>query len=169
MAAGRVGGLPGSAELDPFRPALGRLVPQWRQPQSAAGDESLVFLGEATLRLLHVLSPDIGCLLVLEDLHWADRETLALLEYLADNLSAERVLCVGTLRDEEGGGAAVLASVLETRGSAVVLPLGRLDRRRWPAWRSPAWAPLTCRARSRRSLPSGPRASPSWSRRSWPA
>ena len=127
VAAGRAGGLPGSAELDPFRPALGRLVPQWRPPHSAAGDESLVFLGEATLRLLHVLSPDIGCLLVLEDLHWADRETLALLEYLADNLSAERVLCVGTLRDEEGGDAAGLASVLETRGSAVVLPLGRLD------------------------------------------
>ena len=127
VVAGRAGGLPDSAELDPFRPALGRLVPQWRPPQSAAGDESLVFLGEGTLRLLHVLSPDIGCLLVLEDLHWADRETLALLEYLADNLSAERVLCVGTLRDEEGGGAAALASVLETRGSAVVLPLGRLD------------------------------------------
>ena len=74
-----------------------------------------------------MLSPDSGCLLVLEDLHWADRETLALLEYLADNLSAERVLCIGTLRDEEGGGAAALRSVLETRGSAVVLPLGRLD------------------------------------------
>jgi predicted ATPase len=54
------------------------------------------------LRLLRLLSPQAGCLLVLEDLHWADGETLALLEYLADNLSAERVLCVGTLRDEDG-------------------------------------------------------------------
>jgi predicted ATPase len=41
---------------------------------------------QAVLRLLRVLSPDRGCLLVLEDLHWADRETLALLEYLADNV-----------------------------------------------------------------------------------
>ena len=127
VSAGRTGRLPDSGELDPFRPALGRLVPEWRQPQAAAGDESLVVLGEAVLRLLRVLSPDAGCLLVLEDLHWADRETLALLEYLADNLSAERVLCLGTLRDEEGEGAAGLASVLEARGSAAVLPLARLD------------------------------------------
>ena len=127
VSAGRAGRLPDNAELDPFRPALGRLVPEWRQPLGAAGDESLVFLGEAVLRLLRAASPDAGCLLVLEDLHWADRETLALLEYLADNLSAERVLCVGTLRDEEGGGAAGLASALEARGSAAVLPLARLD------------------------------------------
>ena len=69
VSAGRAGRLPVSAELDPFRPALGRLVPEWRQPQAAAGDESLVYLGEAVLRLLRVLSPDTGCLLVLEDLH----------------------------------------------------------------------------------------------------
>jgi DNA-binding CsgD family transcriptional regulator len=127
VSAGRAGRLPASAELDPFRPALGRLVPEWRQPVAAAGDESLVYLGEAVLRLLRVLSPDAGCLLVLEDLHWADRETLALLEYLADNLSAERVLCTGTLRDEEAGEAAALAAALEARGSAAVLPLARLD------------------------------------------
>ena len=126
-SAGRAGGLPGSGELDPFRPALGRLVPEWRHLYRAAGDESLVFLGEAVLRLLRALSPEAGCLLVLEDLHWADRETLALLEYVADNISAERVLCVGTLRDEEGGGARDTAALLAARGSADVLPLGRLD------------------------------------------
>ena len=124
-SAGRAGRLPDGGDLDPFRPALGRLVPEWRPPR-IAGDESLVFLGEAVLRLLRALGPDAGCLLVLEDLHWADRETLALLEYLADNLSAERVLCVGTLRDEDGA-AAGLARALEARGSAAVLPLSRLD------------------------------------------
>ena len=41
--------------------------------------------------------------------------------------SAERVLCVGTLRDEDGGAAVGLARALEARGSAAVLPLGRLD------------------------------------------
>jgi DNA-binding CsgD family transcriptional regulator len=119
-------GFPASPELDPFRPALARLIPEWRQPQ-AAHDESVVFLGEAVLRLLRTMSPDRGCLLVLEDLHWADRETLALLEYLADNLAGERVLCAGTLRDEDGGRAARLAGHLEARGSATVIPLSRLD------------------------------------------
>ena len=125
-SAGRAGRLPASAELDPFRPVLGRLIPEWRQPQGTPREESLVFLGEAVLRLLRALSPPTGCMLVLEDLHWADRETLALLEYLADNLASERVLCVASLR-AEGGEAAALASALAARGSAAVLPLARLD------------------------------------------
>ena len=88
---------------------------------------SLVFLGEAVLRLLRVLSPDAGCLLVLEDLHWADGETLALLEYLADNLSAERVLCVGTLRDRgrrRGGRTGQHAGGARIGGRAAAGPAG---------------------------------------------
>ena len=125
-SAGRAGRLPVGPELDPFRPALSRLIPEWRRARQAAADDSLVFLGEALLRLLRFLSPEAACLLILEDLHWADGETLALVEYLADNVTAERVLCLGTLRDEDGAQAAELAAVLEARGSAVVLPLDRL-------------------------------------------
>jgi len=122
----RPGGLPDRTELDPFRPALGRLVPHLRAGPGEA-DGSLVFLGEAVLRLLRVLAAGHGCLLVLEDLHWADRETLALVEYLADNLGAESVLCLGTFRPDESGEVAELAAKLETRGSAEVLSLARLD------------------------------------------
>jgi Carbon-nitrogen hydrolase len=109
---------------------LGRLIPEWRPPQPVPGEESPIFLGEAVLRLLRVLAPQVACVLVLEDLHWADQETLALLEYIADNLAAERVLCLATLREagyEQGGEAAALASALAVRGSAAVLSLGRLD------------------------------------------
>jgi len=123
----RPGGLPEGTELDPFLPALGRLVPHMRSEPAAAGDSSLVFLGEAVLRLLRLLSPASGSLLVLEDLHWADTETLALVEYLADNLGAERVLCVCTFRPEDGDEAAALAAKLEARGSATVLALRGLD------------------------------------------
>jgi DNA-binding CsgD family transcriptional regulator len=123
--AGRAGRLPADTELGPFRPVLGRLIPQWRPPQPVPGEESPVFLGEAVLRLLHALAPQAGCVLVLEDLHWADRETLALLEYLADNLATERVLCLATFREDSE--AAALARGLATRGSAAVLTLGRLD------------------------------------------
>ena len=130
-SAGRTGRLPGGEELGPFRPILGRLVPEWRSARPEPGEESPVFLGEAVLRLLRVIASQAGCVLVLEDLHWADQETLALLEYLADNLAAERVLCLGTLRAEtpgaSGAEAAALVGALGARGSAVVLPLGRLD------------------------------------------
>ena len=126
-AASRAGRLPDSQDLGPFRPVLSRLVPEWRQPGQPAGDDSLVFLGDAVLRLLRSLAPATGCLLILEDLHWADRETLALLEFLADNLTSERVLCLGTTRAEDGTRAAELAVALQARGSAAVLPLARLS------------------------------------------
>ena len=122
----RPGGVPADADLDPFRPALGRLVPHLQSPGDAADDGSLVFLGEAVLRLLRVLSSDHGCMVLLEDLHWADRETLALVEYVADNIWAERILLAGTFRPDEGE-VAELAAKLETRGSADLVPLGRLD------------------------------------------
>ena len=171
-SAGRAGRLPASEELDPFRPVLGRLVPEWRPAQGTPGEESPVFLGEAVLRLLRVLSPRAGCVLVLEDLHWADQETLALLEYLADNLAAERVLCLGTLRAESPGGRARRPPWSARWQRADPPPCSRSaawTRRRWPTWPGPAWTPPTCRTRYTPSSPSGPRASRSWSRRSWPA
>jgi DNA-binding CsgD family transcriptional regulator len=126
-AALRPGGMPADAGLDPFRPALGRLVPHLQSGGEAAYDGSLVFLGEAVLRLVRVLSGDRACMLLLEDLHWADRETLALVEYLADNVWVERFLLVGTFRPDEGSEVADLAAKLESRGSADLLPLDRLD------------------------------------------
>jgi predicted ATPase len=67
------------------------------------------------LRLLRVLGRARGCLLMLEDLHWADPETLAVLEYLADHSSSERLLCVATLRAERSGAALELAAALDSR------------------------------------------------------
>ena len=57
--------------------------------------------------------PDGGCLVVLEDLHWADSETLTIVEYLADNLAAEHVLCIATVRDEGTSAGLDLARTLE--------------------------------------------------------
>ncbi|QMU78063.1 AAA family ATPase [Streptacidiphilus sp. PB12-B1b] len=99
----RVGGPPTDADLDPYRPALARLVPEWRQAAPGySGHESMIELAEALLRLLAVLGRDTGCLLVLEDLHDADSETVAVVEYLVDNLAGLPVLLVATLRPEPG-------------------------------------------------------------------
>lgn len=43
-------------ELRPFRPALGRLVPEWLPREPAPGAESPVVLGEGLLRLLRILA-----------------------------------------------------------------------------------------------------------------
>ena len=59
--------------------------------------------GEAVIRLLHAVCAPAGGLLVLEDLHWADPETIAVVEHLSDHLDRAPVLCLATVRVEEQG------------------------------------------------------------------
>jgi predicted ATPase len=121
----RDGGPPDTAELRPFRSALGHLVPEWSVDEGHR-DDTVVTRGEAVLRLLRVLGRDEGCLLVLEDLHWADADTLAVVEYLTDNLAPEPVAIIATLRPEQGD-ALALAHALRARHVATVVtvePLG---------------------------------------------
>jgi DNA-binding CsgD family transcriptional regulator/tetratricopeptide (TPR) repeat protein len=115
---------PAGPALTPFRSALGRIVPHWRT--TAPVDDSLVVLGEATLRLLAALAGDRGLLLILEDLHWSDPETLAVLEYLADNVADERVVLLVTARDDPGSTAVGLLRTLAERQAGVLVQLGML-------------------------------------------
>ena len=124
------------ADLDPWLPALRAILPALGQPDQAAAAEPLTAAGlaspvaraEAVIQLLRSFSAGTGTGLViaLEDLHWADPDTLTLLEYLADNLGGERVLCVATSRDQPET-AASLARRLAGRRAAGHLPLDRLD------------------------------------------
>jgi DNA-binding SARP family transcriptional activator/DNA-binding CsgD family transcriptional regulator len=126
----RRSGPPDDPRLAPYRPALARIVPEWRGEHPAGGvvsaDDSPVVLAEAVLRLLVSLGGSRGCLLVLEDLHDADADTLAVLEYLVDNAGDERVLVLGTTRTEPGPALALVRSAQHRRVASVV-ELGRLD------------------------------------------
>ncbi len=114
---------PQDPALDGFAGHLGRLVPTWRTG-AAAAEESPVLLGEAIVRLLHAHGGERGSLLLLEDVHWADPETLAVLDYLADALASEPVLCLCTSRPE--GAAHELLERLMRRKPGSVLPVGPL-------------------------------------------
>lgn len=118
-------GLPDLPELAPYRPALGRLLPEWRTPGEAT-HEPLVVLAEGLVRLLTVVAGESAALLVLEDIHWADQETLSVLEYFADVLRSQPVLCVATLRPEEASDARRLVQGLRGSRTAVVLELDPL-------------------------------------------
>ncbi len=125
-----VRGLPFPADdgLTPFRPALRAIVPASAGGDDAGhGDHSPAVRGEAVLQLLRRLAGPGSLLLVLEDLHWADPDTLAVLEYLSDNLSAEPVLCVATCRDEPASAAAGLMTRLHGRRAASRIALDRLS------------------------------------------
>jgi DNA-binding NarL/FixJ family response regulator len=125
LAAARAGARPDAVELRPFRHALGTLVPDWREQEG--GEVSPVVLAEGVLRLARALGGAVGTLLVIEDLHWADPDTLAAVEYLADNLAEQPVALLATLRAEEGTAADELVARVEDRGAARVVDLGRLD------------------------------------------
>jgi DNA-binding CsgD family transcriptional regulator len=117
--------LPPDRELGPYRPVLGRLVPEWNTEQTTYSGESLVVLAEAVLRLMAVVGGDRGCLLALEDLHDADAETLAVLEYLADNLAQESSMLLATCRSGQSG-AVDLARWAAQRDLGDLLELDRL-------------------------------------------
>ena len=96
-----------AAAAGPSLPELARLVPEL---STVAGDgtppagqvewlQTRVF--EGILRLLGRLGEGSPVLLVVEDLHWADRSTRDLLAFLARNARDERLFIVGTFRTDE--------------------------------------------------------------------
>ncbi|MFE5791412.1 helix-turn-helix transcriptional regulator [Streptomyces sp. NPDC056503] len=121
----RAAGTPDDEELLPYRPALASLVPEWRSGAAPGYPDSLIELAEALLRLLSVLGRERGCVILLEDLHDADTETVAVVEYLVDNVAELPVLLVATLRPDPGP-AMDLAHAAELRGTASVRELGPL-------------------------------------------
>ena len=121
-------GSPDDAELRPFLPILGRLIPDWREHQLATSqaDTSIVVLAEAVLRMVRRIASRSGCLLVLEDLHWSDVESLGVVEYLVANITSEPILPLATSRSEVASPALGLARSLSAHRTATMVDLERL-------------------------------------------
>jgi ATP/maltotriose-dependent transcriptional regulator MalT len=87
-------------------PALGRLVPELGATIDVSGaatgpDWAQARMLEAVLGVLSRLADRQPVLLVVEDLHWADRSTRDVLTFIARTARAERLLVVGTYRTDE--------------------------------------------------------------------
>jgi DNA-binding CsgD family transcriptional regulator len=117
--------VPDDPDLAPWLPALGAIVPHLGG--EAHGDATPTVRGEAVLRLLRRLARPGALVVLLEDLHWADPDTLAVIEYLSDNIWCEPLLGVVTCRSEEPSPALDLVRRMHGRRGATHLPLGRLD------------------------------------------
>lgn len=98
---------------------LARLLPQMDSfvpdlvevPPLGPGDER-IRVYDAVIRLLHLVSQQSPVLLVIDDLHWADRDSLHLLRYLSRTISRSRILVVGVYREPEDALPAPLAEML---------------------------------------------------------
>jgi DNA-binding CsgD family transcriptional regulator len=126
MGAARGGLVPGMPLMSNYRAALGSLVPEWSHPGDAKAHVSPVIIGEALLRLLSQASRN-GGLLMLEDLHFADPETLAIVDYLVDSLAGTSVLLVLTLRDNIPSAGLDLYRAATARRTATTVDVSRLS------------------------------------------
>ncbi len=123
--------LDAAAALQPWLPALGAVLPL---PEAGLGAPQAWLAGtdllhqEAVLRLMRVLAGAAPLVISLEDLQWADADTLGAVEYLADNLRDARVLCLATVRSEPPSPAYELMQTLVTRRNIEALSLDRLPR-----------------------------------------
>lgn len=113
-------------EIELYGPALSLVVPEWSGVK-VSETTALKGVPEAILRLLGALGHESGLLLILDDLHWADPDSLAVLEYLADNLGEQRMVVIGTERSDWPGQAASLLADLISRRSAVRVALEPLS------------------------------------------
>ncbi|MBP2476686.1 DNA-binding CsgD family transcriptional regulator/tetratricopeptide (TPR) repeat protein [Crossiella equi] len=113
--------------LGPYGPVLGRLLPGWGGAGADREGDSLVILAEAVLRLTGLVGRGRGCLMALDDLQNADAETLAVLEYLIDNLDLQPTLLLGAIRDEPCP-ALHIARAAAQRGQCLLIELDQLDR-----------------------------------------
>lgn len=110
----RLLGVPSGEALDPYLPVLGTLVPELAGGRPA--ETSAPIVAEAVLRLLTGWS--LRLVVVLEDLHWADRETLTVVEYLVDHLFGD-ALVLATVRTGESPDADRVVDGLEVRSERV--------------------------------------------------
>jgi DNA-binding CsgD family transcriptional regulator len=101
--------------LGPARGELARLVPDFGEvqappPEAAGFGQARLF--ELLLGTLVRLGRVAPVLLVVEDLHWADRSTRDLLRFLVRNASTERLVLVATYRSDDLHRAHPLRAVL---------------------------------------------------------
>ena len=100
-----------AATLGATAPPLAQLIPALRAalpdtPPAAPlpPSDARVRLYDAVSRLLASVAQDAPLVLILDDLHWADRDTLRLLRYVARVSRGSPLLILGAYRDPEAGG-----------------------------------------------------------------
>ncbi len=117
-------------ELSRFVPALSRRLPWLPPPQAADAETERHLFFDAAAGLLAHLTAERPLLLVVDDLHWAERETLRLLRYLVDSVEGRPVLVVLAYRSAEVGVDTPLADLLglmRRREDVTVLSLAGLS------------------------------------------
>ena len=117
-------------ELSRLVPALARRVPEGPPPRRDGAESERYILYGAVSALLAAAGERHPVVLVLDDLHWADAPTLALLRHLTSSAGEAALLVAGTFRSTEvrrGGPLADLLADLSSEPGTERLSLRGLD------------------------------------------
>ena len=115
----------------PFGAGLRLILPEWPAGHDATAplsDNQLRLLAyEGVVRLVRDIATTAGAVLVFDDLHWADADSLEVIRYIA-TAEIEGTLLLGALRTHEGALAHEMIDALERANAAEVLTLEQLQR-----------------------------------------
>ncbi|HKJ16044.1 MAG TPA: AAA family ATPase [Xanthomonadales bacterium] len=118
---------------DSERSSLSLLVPEFQVgDQSAAElqpDQAKFMLLDSVRMMLARVSAQSNLILIFEDLHASDQDSLKLLHYLARHITSMPILVIGTFREIEARSTEVSESLSLIERDATVLRLSRLGRR----------------------------------------
>lgn len=117
-------------ELAKLAPEIGSKLGSLPSNPALSPSEERLRLFDHVVRFLNALANERGLLLVLDDLHWADHGTLALLHYLLRQTRESRLMVLGMYREAELDRAHPLQKSLvewNRERLATRVPLGRLS------------------------------------------
>jgi len=102
-------------------PVLRELLPDIPEPPALEKEEERFRLFDAVTQFLTAVSRTTPLVLILDDLHWADRGTVAMLSHVAHFIAPNQIILVGAYRDAEVNAAhpfsAALAGIARMRNS----------------------------------------------------
>jgi len=91
----------GAADIAEIIPEIRQKLPELEPPQPLEPEQARFRLFDSITTFLKNASERQPLMLVLDDLHWADKPSLLLLQFLAREMGGSRLLVVGTYRDME--------------------------------------------------------------------
>jgi hypothetical protein len=103
---------PGAADIAQVVPEVRDRLPELPAPPALEPEQARFRLFDSISAFLKNASRERPTVLILDDLHWADKPSLLLLQFLARELRDIRVLVVGTYRNIELGRQHPLAQTL---------------------------------------------------------
>ena len=92
---------PGAADIAEIVPEISQKIRGLIRPPPLDTEESRFRLFDSTVNFFKTAANDRPLVLVLDDLQWADRPSLLLLEFLARQIAESRILIIGCYRDTE--------------------------------------------------------------------